>query len=465
MLTINQRFWWMTDSDVVWWSNQYSYGQWVDGKTYPDRLTLARKSEWSIVWTWTHLMFAQYDESFYFGEWGRVYNNAGTNVYTLPWNFPIRNVIKFGDNFLMFYSTWNAIRIARCPFVWSSPDFWSVTVQRWVDELLAPFQATYNTAVWPYCVAINDSEDILYFIAWQNVYRVLVTTAPFIEVWLRLEDDCVWLTKSWSQITVYLSRGKKYFWDGFSLQHDGYVELGEQIRYVQDTRNYDYMVSWSASSIYSKMYISQGQDFQLVRRWSFTLDWANEYWKAWYWMTGRYWNFCIWVDEDNVVASCDDQRTIESLWNRVVWLPKATSVDYYNDDVVSFGMVRRKQWQFSAWDFWFSYKDINWNAYIDTIQTFRTATPKYNSEWLLFTQKFNFGGTKTIILSSTDPDTLITSQLTYQTQDFPPITATSTTTWTDSVWWAISATTITTIHIGTTTNTTMNIFYDKKPPI
>jgi hypothetical protein len=49
--------------------------------------------------------------------------------------------------------------------------------------------------------------------------------------------------------------------------------------------------------------------------------------------------------------------------------------------------------------------------------------------------------------------------LTYDSDILPQITATSTTTWTDSLWWSISATTTTTINIGTTENTTLSCDY------
>lgn len=376
----------MTDSDVVGNQNQYSYGEWVDGKTYPDWLRLARKSEWSEINTDNNLMFCHYDDYFYFWENGKVYNNAGANIYTLPWNFPIRNCVRFGDNFLMFYNTGNAIRIARCPFLWLSPDFTAVTVQRWIDEALSPFQATFSSAVWPYCQYINDSEDVLFFIAGNSAYRIIVTTAPFIQKGVVFEDQCVWITKNWSQITIYLSKGKKYFWDWFSKQHDWYVETGENIRYVQDTRNYDYIIAWNNASIYSKLYISQWQDFQLVKKWAFTVDWFTEKRKHAYWMEGRYGNFCIWIDEDNVYLSCDWQdRSIEWMGNKIVWFPKSTTTEYYNDNILDWGMIWRKD----NWDMWFSYKDINWDAKISEIQTFRTNSPKYVEQWTLYTQKFS----------------------------------------------------------------------------
>ena len=83
----------------------------------------------------------------------------------------------------------------------------------------------------------------------------------------------------------------------------------------------------------------------------------------------------------------------------------------------------------------------------------------YEIQWSVLWWEIWWQYEKTIWIFYTDPITLLSRQLTYHTQKLPPITATSTTTWTDSVWWPISATTITTINIGTTTNTTMNIFY------
>ena len=386
----------MTDNDSLWWESQFSYSEWIDTKTNPDSLILSRKTTAPVTNTDNFLMFAEYDNFFYFGEWWRVYNKSWTLVYTLPWNRPIRNVAKFWDNFLMFYSTWNSIRIARTWFIWSSPDFWSVTVQWWTLDPIVPnsFSQPYDTVAWPFCCLINDSEDTLYFVVNNKVYRIIVTTAPFIEVWLVLEWPIVWLTKNGSQINVYLMSWRKYFWDGFSLQHDGYVDLWEDIRFVQDTKNYDYIVAGTASSIYSKMFVSQWQEFSLVKKASFTLEktWnaiTKELWKNAYWITWRFWNFCITTDQDNVYNTIWDYWRIEAFWNKVVWTPMASSVEYSNDEIQDFWWI----WSWKGINWWFvffSYRDTDWNCFVDSIANFRTPSPKFVWTWTLYTQKFSF---------------------------------------------------------------------------
>jgi len=388
-MIINQRYWGMTDSDVIGADHQYSFWRWVDWKTYPDTLRLARKSLSPQISTGTHLMFCQYDDFFYLWEGGNVYNNLGTNVYTLPWGFTIRNCCKFWDSFLMFYSTWNTIRIARAPFVWSSPNFAAVTVQWWLDENLTPFEYPFSTAVWPYCPLINDSEDILYFVAWEVIFRSLVTTLWFIQKGLTLEEPLVWLTKNWSQIAGYTKRGKKYFWDWFSKQHDGYVELWESIRYVQDTRNYDYIVAWTWADIYSKMYVSQWQDFQMIRKWSFDTDAGDEFWKHWYYLTWLFWNNCIATEDENVYSTSETSKSIECFWNKVLWLPKGTTIDFYQENVALWGMIRRKS-VISAWSIWFSYENANWDCFVWDIQNFREPIQRYVPSWVLYTKKIWF---------------------------------------------------------------------------
>ena len=56
----------MTDSDTIGNDTQYSYAQNIDGKTYPDQIRLSRKSEAPTISTGIYLMFAKYDDSFFF---------------------------------------------------------------------------------------------------------------------------------------------------------------------------------------------------------------------------------------------------------------------------------------------------------------------------------------------------------------------------------------------------------------
>jgi len=220
-LIINKFYWGMSDTDAYASDAVCAYQENVDWMSQPELLKLNRKTT-PRIWTQNGLAVAHVEGYYYADNW-IVYDITSTPVLTLPAG-AFYNAIKFGDAFIGFYvEAWN-LKLAHTPLTaLGAPIWWSTTLNYWINPDLTPFQPALNWHF--YCVAINDSEDTLYFIGKNIIYRALVSQLPLIEPGIVFEDDVVWLTRQGQQITVYLQNGRKYFWDGYSEQHDGYIDL------------------------------------------------------------------------------------------------------------------------------------------------------------------------------------------------------------------------------------------------
>ena len=391
-ININKFYWWMSESDAYTSDSMSAYQFGVDGRSQPEVLKLNKKIDQDFS-TWTNLMFRKValdfwinDVFFVFWENWQVYDKNWVNVYTLPWNHNIYNAIKFWESIIFFYEESSQLKLWQVPVMsWNTPDWWNVTAPFGIDENLNPFAVNIWFGFSPYCVAINDQEDILYFIWWNSVYSALISQLPLIKKSLVLESQVVWLTKQGSQYSVYLSAWRKYFRDWFSEQNDWYIDIWERIRYVKDARNYDYVVTWIGSPIYSKLYLSQWQSFQPVKKASqILIDWFLEFKHA-YDIFSPYWNDSIWIDESNAYISNWDSRWIEAFWNRIQWLPQWTSLEFAWEQFQDIWAI----WYNTIWErVYFTYKNVEWDAFVSFIEYWNTLTPKYQLEWHYYTKKY-----------------------------------------------------------------------------
>jgi len=384
-LAINKFYGGMSDSDAYTSEAMSSYQQNLDWMSQPEVLKLNRAMELEIN-TWLGVTVAQ-TNSYYWTDAGEVYNSSGVVVYALPaWKF--YNAIKFWANFIGFYIQAGRLKLTQTPLSSSwTPNWLATAIDYGINPDLTQFQPDVQGHL--YCPAVNDSEDVLYFI-WKNVvYSVLISQLPLISPSLTLESNVVWVTRQWQQISIYLQSGRKYFWDWFSEQHDWYVDLWLMIRFVYTTRNYDYVVAWAAADIYSKFFMSQGQSFQLLRTWQFTLDDAygsQEQRRHAYWLKTPYWNMSMVADEKSVFIPNSWMRAIESYGNKTPWLPQGTVIEILNDARQYIGGV----WFEPATPdvLYASVQDANLNWSIIRIPFFRTPTPTYQASGLYYTKKY-----------------------------------------------------------------------------
>ncbi len=391
-LTINKFYGGMSESVSYTSDSMSAYQENVDGKSQPEVLKLQRWIvEQNTTWTslWNVFITDRRNNApwFIYSLWenGEVYLVWWSLEFTFPWNPTIYNSILFWDNVISFYEDSGSLKLAQTNINanWSI-DRASTTLDYGINEDLTQFEVLLDKYD-PYCVARNDSEDILYFVWWNTVYSWLITQLPLFKVGIVFEDQVVWLTKSWTQYNVYLQNWRKYFRDGFSEQHDGYVDLWENIRYVKETKNYDYIVAWFGAADYSRMYISQWQSFQLVNRAKFVIDWSDVEWKGAYDIFNRYGNSTIAVDESNIYITNLNNRWIEAFGNRIQWLPQGTTMEVANEDYFDFWALFTSTF---ANTLYFSYRNNDWNCFIASLPYFETLNPDYQLEGKYITKKY-----------------------------------------------------------------------------
>lgn len=388
-ITINKFYGGMSDSDAYTSEVMCAYQENVDWMSKPECLKLNRQVE-DVIATGQGIVTAQINRRYY-TDAGEVYNSAGALVYTIPGaGGQFYNAIKFWENYIGFYKDGNELKLTQTPLNATGTPQWGLTVDNYgINPDLTSFNPNVGNS--NFCVAVNDSEDVLYFIGGNTVYKVLISQLPLITTGIVLEDDVVGLTRQGQQISIYLSEGRKYFWDGFSEQHDGYVDLRQMIRYVYSTRNYDYVVAWDAAAIYSKLFISQWQSFQLLRSGQFTLDANSEQWRHAYWMKTPFGNASMVANEKQVFIANSWMNAIESYGNRVPGLQQGSVME-----------ARDTDWEFIGWfwyetlpdDIYFSVQDVNGNWFIKNLPLFRTPDPNYQSSWLYYTKKYVMGAYK-----------------------------------------------------------------------
>jgi len=383
-LVINKFYWWMSDTDAYASDAVCAYQENTDWMSQPEVLKLNRAVN-TMISTGAGITVAHIDW-FYYTDAGEVYNSGWWLEYTLPsWVF--YNAIKFWSDWIGFYVDWGQLKLTQTPTtaLWA-PIWWSTVAGYGFNPDLSPFAPDLNGH--NYCVALNDSEDILYFIGKNTIYTSLVSQPGLMSPGIVLEKDVVWLTRQGQQIGIYLEDGRKYFWDGFSEQHDGYVDLGQPIRYVFGTRNYDYVVAWQAASVYSKLFISQWQSFQLIKQGQFTRDMAypgQEIWRHAYWSKVPYGNFTMVANEKAVFITNAEAWSLESYWNKTPWLPQWTVTEAINSDWVDMWTLWFEDWPDTIY---MSVQDLSWNWSIVTLPLFRTPIPTYQTEWLYYTKKY-----------------------------------------------------------------------------
>lgn len=394
----------MSDSDAYTSDAMSAFQCNVDGMSQPELLKLNRKYTVELT-TWDGVVVA-YVLWYYFTDDGKVYNWAWSVVYSLSsWVF--YNAIKFGDNVIGFYIDWWKLKLTQTPVVGTSPTWWSTVDDYGINPDLTQFQPD----VWWsfYCVAVNDSEDVLYFIGKNKVYTMVISQLPLVTTWITLEDNVVWLTRQWWQISIYLQNGRKYFWDWFSEQHDWYVDLGQPIRYVYGNRNYDYVIAGAAAAIYSKLFLSQWQSFQLLRSWQFTLDGITEKRRHAYWMKTPYGNASMASNEKAVFIANEWMNAIESYWNKTTWLPQGSVIEALNEDWADIWAIRFED---NPDILYFSVQDVDGNWSIISISYFKTSTPTYQLSWVYYTKKYVMWAyknrqTQLVIRKNTPADTQI----------------------------------------------------------
>lgn len=420
----------MSEEDFVFQTN-------LDWMTDPEFLQLWNPVVDLITTNW--LATCVYEESqankYICTDLWSIYSTASWNlVYQMPSNQPIYNIIWFNTWLIWFYHEWNELRLWHILKANTNAIAWNpidITLNYW------SFTPAKPTITEPYCVAINDSDDFLYFICWNRVYLWQTNLWQFFESNVVFEDIVVWLTKNWPLYSIYLRNWRKYFRNWFDEYVEWYVDLNQPILWVYNNKNVDYVFSQLQSSIYCNLYASQWQSFQLLKSARFFYDNSLPYYKFAY-RTTYYWNNTVGADKSWLYMFNDDIWWIDFYWNKIQWLKK------------SHIHVADKTWAWvrllSSWFMfvpifepnllYFSYEDENWAKWIARIRTDRDDNDLFVSQWYIITRKYDFWvpfENRTIeylFRVDTPSDTLIDVQVSVNSWNFTTVWTLS---WTDKV--------------------------------
>ena len=412
-ILINKWYGWMSEANTLTTPWQFVYTSNVDGKSEPEFLQLNLRAQ-PLVNTWSWIPTSFIEDYGTFGDWfvfcdnWTIYSTTSWNlVYTMTGNKPIYNAISFGatnapwwNKYLWFYEDGWMIKMASIDranadvISWA----WDVTENYWVFTPALPFHTLPAQGIFwePYCLAVNNSEDFLYFSTANQVYMGIFSQLPFFEKMLEFEDQIVWLTTNWPSINIYLRNGKKYIWDWFSETYDTDCDLWTNILYAYNNKNYDYIVAGNAGE--TQLYTSQWQSFQLLKSTRFTRTLPFPLTKFNYDLTSsRFWNFSMATDKSNLFLFNWWEWEIEAMGNLINWLPKwsnhITNVSgnwFWIDNIWLFFCPR---WRPNTLYFW--HLDTNWNYWLSEIHTDRTRASTnwvfgYTDSGYVITQKFDF---------------------------------------------------------------------------
>lgn len=396
-IQINKRFWGMSETDTLLSPWQCVFSDGLDGYSNPEYIKLAREIK-NVISTWSDLPTTWIEDTqsnvWIFWANGNIYSTAtGNIVYTMSGNEDIVNAIKIGTKYIRAYKgSANTLKLASIEIANTGVGVWAWNT--FVTEnygSFTPALPTFQIGDW-FAPLINDWEDFLYFGCWNRVYLAQYPTLPFFESMLTFEDQIVWLTKNGSVINIYLRNGRKYFWDWFSETTLWSVDLGVNIRFVYNTKNYDYVVAWAFSPIYASLYISQWQDFQLLRSWKFFNVWVFPNHKFAYSSDSPYGNNVMAIDKSHVFLFDEDYWAIQSYGNIVQWLPKAFVNEFAR---ASSGKAINQCWLLACPQkqpniLYVGVEDEDWNCFVDSYFTDVSYNNTYQLSWYQITQKYDF---------------------------------------------------------------------------
>lgn len=287
-ILINNRRGWIAESDSLMREWDCAYMHNLDGRSEPSCLKLNWEVRKPVYNTWSWLWIAIIDSYVWCDNW-EVYVLWWWLQYTAPWQilWVTKFLIKdptYRRVYLCFYRVWANILSLVVPIlpngtaVWWSVVTWYWLVYDTITNTTIPFSvATTNDSIY----IINYEDYFLYFSVWDSVYVMNqeFTTAVNgrMELYLKLESDVKWLTRSWYTINIYLYNWLKYFrqWVWNTITSWSIDLWAKRIQWVWEWKNFDYIVGVWFTGQSNCLFVSQWQDIQLLKEWNFVIDWFN----------------------------------------------------------------------------------------------------------------------------------------------------------------------------------------------
>lgn len=339
-------------------------------------------------------------------NWKIFDSNWNQQPYTVPWT--ILAVIKFWINqtwykamYFWLYEIWWQVKAFSVPI----DNLWAGAAQRWLAVNAYGTYFDYQTGTslpfavttgWENATILNYEEDFIYFSVWNLVF---VANAEFmtiswarLELYLRFESNISGMSLSWYLVNIYLFNGMKYFWQWIQNRTTTWsIDLWiKNVTAINWAWNYDYVVAVGASPETNCLFISQWQSIQLLKEWSFLLDWLNEL-RKFHFMPWTVSN--TWATHNHNLSffpvETDDWVWVLSFWARNEIVDKA----WINEYVTT---VRYDLWAMTfAWDanyspsLFFGLRDQStWLWYVYLMSFRKDPTPQYQWEWVRYTKKY-----------------------------------------------------------------------------
>lgn len=381
-VVVDKFFWGLGDANTRLWVGQFPFSQWIDFRRDPDFIQLSRAYEENFT-TGNDLMLCaidelQYSHSFYLGQSWQVYYDNWTNVYTLPSWADILNSIKFWDQYIFLYRIWGVGYIAAIDVANAGGAAWNPGDVD-TDYGIYPW-AHYEAS--EHMMMLNDSDDFLYIVMGKEIIRL--DASGVISDGLKLEDDITGFTRHGGLYRAYTRHGLLYAWDGFSLEHEWYVNLNTYVRYVFNNSWVDY-VFWGTIGQYWSLYYAQGFGKELLKK-SRIIDDGKELYMygldhVWSNYTATEYNWMVFTPSEG------NRWGIESIGREYVGYPTSFWIDQLIKDCDGIGMMYKRNRGIHTY---FSYRDsVSWECRVARINQWISTSYKHVLSGNLHTPKYN----------------------------------------------------------------------------
>jgi len=252
--------WWEADNPRVWPQHSVQEAHWVNLKQYPWEVHLwnAMQDTWrTINWSVTYMA----NLADFWGSW--------ILVCTDTWNIYLDWTLKTTLN--TWSANWNIIIWAWSLNIWGidylylfwRPTTWSARIHRITLDMnvtnLLTNHIAYTTSSWivDNIWVITEAVNIIFWI-WNKTYTLDINEVVTPKLVFAENEMVMGITSFLNKYKVYtsiwLKRGRQYFWDGITLLWDYKTEWqNTPILWVTNEWWLDMVVTWF-NSYYSNLY-------------------------------------------------------------------------------------------------------------------------------------------------------------------------------------------------------------------
>ena len=353
--------WWEADNPRVWPQHSVQEAHWVNLKQYPWEVHLwnAMQDTWrTINWSVTYMA----NLADFWGSW--------ILVCTDTWNIYLDWTLKTTLN--TWSANWNIIIWAWSLNIWGidylylfwRPTTWSARIHRITLDMnvtnLLTNHIAYTTSSWivDNIWVITEAVNIIFWI-WNKTYTLDINEVVTPKLVFAENEMVMGITSFLNKYKVYtsiwLKRGRQYFWDGITLLWDYKTEWqNTPILWVTNEWWLDMVVTWF-NSYYSNLY-----RVNWVQRWIYKANQEDSSIRNFYRsISSRQWIFYI-------SAKANFVYWVYSLGNYYAWYPETLSFEHLwaNNEISAFAHDASQSYFWTLWGKVYKvFHQSSWNVY------------------------------------------------------------------------------------------------------